>query len=205
MGFVLQNRLEWSINNDSRGLKNNLWWRLRTTLMALRFFATLGKFRSLSRQARLPVVIETSHLLELKINMVTFTCTQTHARRWRILASTCPKTAICLPHTQKIILSRADKFFEYIYSLLLYSSFSSAGSNSLPIIVRQAFRALQANIFTAFAFSEAQGTSFPGDLNLSSRTRTDNNINPMPMLDLFHDEKCAKYFFRESECPRFMR
>lgn len=157
-----------------------------------RFFGTLGGF--------------SFPLWHPRLQLVTFTCTQAHARCRRIFASTYSKTAIYHPRTQKIT-SRTEKLLKYIHHCSTLTS-AAPGSNSPPIVVWQAFPALQVDIFKAFAFSEAHGTEFLGNTNPSLRKGNDdgnNDTNPMSVLDLFHDEKRAEYFFRESECLHFLK
>ena len=70
--------------------------------------------------------------------------------------------------------------------------------NSGPLVVRNIFRALQADIFTAFAFADGEGTEFLDHLKEGPNTLEDMG---MGMMDLFHDEKRDEFFFWESEKP----
>lgn len=60
------------------------------------------------------------------------------------------------------------------------------------------FSALFKPIFTAFAFSEQEWTTFLNDLKVGPNTMEGLG---MGMMDLCHDEKRDKYFFWESEKP----
>ena len=128
--------------------------------------------------------------------MFSFASSQAHTKRRRILASSFSKTAISQYRTQNIIKNRVEKLANFIdqQTSRNKSSFGKTG----PIVVRNAFRALQADIFTAFTFSEADGTRFLDNLKTGSNTLEDMG---MDMLDLCHDEKRDTFFFWESEEP----
>ena len=78
------------------------------------------------------------------------------------------------------------------------SSNATFHGSSGPVVVRNVYRALQADLFTAFAFAEGEGTHFLDHLGEGPNTVEDLG---MGMMDLFHDEKRDDFFFWESERP----
>lgn len=131
-----------------------------------------------------------------KPNMFSIASTHAHAKRKRIFASAYSKTTISQYRAQNIIKSRTAKILNFIGQQT--STNASSLGKSGPIIVRNVFRALQADIFTAFAFSEADGTNFLENLETGPNTQEDLG---MDMMDLFHDDKRDSFFFWESEKP----
>lgn len=131
-----------------------------------------------------------------KSNMFSITSTQAHAKRKRIFASAYSKSTISQHRAQNIIKSRTAKVLKFIGQQT--STNASSLGKSGPVIVRNVFRALQADIFTAFAFSETDGTKFLE--NLKTGPNTLENLD-MDMMDLFHDDKRESFFFWESEIP----
>ena len=71
-----------------------------------------------------------------------------------------------------------------------------------PVIIRNITRPLEADIYTAFAFSETVGTKFLDNLKPGANTVDDLG---MEQIDLFHDEKRDPYWFWESEAPSISR
>ena len=71
-----------------------------------------------------------------------------------------------------------------------------------PVIIRNVTRALEADIYTAFAFSENEGTNYLANLRPGANTVDDTG---MGQIDLFHDEKRDPYWFWESEAPSLFR
>ena len=129
-------------------------------------------------------------------NMFSFAASQNHARRKRIFAAAYSKTSVSQERTQYIIVSRAAKFVRFIESQV--SGKDPGRKNNCPIVIRNVFRALQADIFTAFAFSDADGSRFLDNLKGGANTLEDLGMRDM---DLFHDEHREKFFFWESEVP----
>ena len=121
---------------------------------------------------------------------------QAHAKRRRILASAYSKTAVSHFHVQSIIKTRTVKLLRFVEGQVSVenSSFGKTG----PFVVRNLFRALQSDIFTAFAFSEKSGTAFLDRLRSGANTMEDLG---MEMMDLCHDERRESFFFWESETP----
>ena len=97
---------------------------------------------------------------------------------------------------QNIIKSRTVTLRRFVDEQV--SNENSSFGKSGPLVVRNMFRALQADIFTAFAFSEKDGTSFLERLRSGANTMEDLG---MEMMDLCHDERRDTFFFWESETP----
>lgn len=117
-------------------------------------------------------------------------------KRRRILASSYSKSAISHRSNQKIIKNSAEKLVHFIeqQTCLDYTGRRRSG----PIVVRNAFRALQADVFTGFAFSEVDGTNFLDNLTVGPNALEDIG---MSMMDLCHDDRRDRFFFWESEKP----
>lgn len=128
--------------------------------------------------------------------MFSIASTQAHTKRKRIFASAYSKTSISQDRTQNIIKSRTAKILKFIGQQT--STHPSYLGKTGPMIVRNVFRALQADIFTAFAFSETDGTNFLENLKAGPNTQEDLG---MDMMDLFHDDRRESFFFWESETP----
>lgn len=127
--------------------------------------------------------------------MFSFTSGQAHTKRKRIFASAYSKTSIAQHRVQDIIKSRVGKLTKFIES---QTSNSETSHGSEPIVVHHLFRALQADIFTAFAFSDAEGSFFLDNLRKGSNTMEELGMGSM---DLFHDDRRDTFFFWESETP----
>ena len=97
---------------------------------------------------------------------------------------------------QYIIKTRTGTLLRFIDEQV--STEDASFGKSGPLVVRNMFRALQADIFTAFAFSEADGTTFLERLRSGANTMEDLGMESM---DLCHDERRDPYFFWESEAP----
>ena len=97
---------------------------------------------------------------------------------------------------QDLVKARTAKLLRFINHQSTIDRFAVGKTG--PLVVRNLFRALQADIFTAFVFSEEEGTTFLDNLKASPNTTEDLG---MDMLDLCHDEKRDRYFFWESESP----
>lgn len=125
--------------------------------------------------------------------MFSFGPAQAHAQRRRVLASAYSKTSISHSQVQNIIKTRTTTLLRFIAGQI-----SNEIGVSGPLVVRNVFRALQADIFTAFAFSEKEGTSFLDRLRSGANTMEDLG---MEMMDLCHDERRDTFLFWESEKP----
>ena len=131
-----------------------------------------------------------------KPNMFSVASSYAHAKRKRIIASTYSKTAIARSNTQRLIRAHTAKVISFLNKQASEVSIDHAITG--PIIVRNVFRALQSDIFTAFAFSEEHGTRYLENLKQGPNTLEDLE---MESLDLLHDERRDEFFFWESEKP----
>lgn len=129
--------------------------------------------------------------------MFSFKPSRTHSTRRRIHAMNYSKSAISQPDIQNIIRTRTSALIRSIAQQT--SSTGRPNGKSSPLVVRNLFRALQADIFTAFAFSESVGTNFLGNLTVG-RANTTEQLG-MGVIDLCHEDKRDAYFFWESESP----
>ena len=128
--------------------------------------------------------------------MFSFESSQAHAQRKRIVASAYSKTAISQQRIQALIRDRTAKVADFIEKQT--KSDGALHATSGPIVVRNVFRALQSDIFTAFAFSDAHGTCYLENLKFGPNTLEDMGMDDMELL---HDERRDKFFFWESEQP----
>lgn len=128
--------------------------------------------------------------------MFSFTSSQAHKQRRRIIAAAYSKSAASHHRVQAIIEARVAKLLTFIHNQS--GNGEALASSTGPLVVRNLFRALQADIFTAFAFSEQEGTTFLDNLKAGPNTMEDLG---MGMMDVCHDEKRDKYFFWESGKP----
>ena len=128
--------------------------------------------------------------------MFSFASSQAHKQRRRVFAATYSKSGIAKQRVQNLLKARTAKLLHFIDHQSSSDGFSAGKTG--PLVVRNLFRALQADIFTAFLFSEEEGTTFLDNLKVGPNTMEDLG---MGMLDLCHDEKRDRYFFWESESP----
>ena len=119
-----------------------------------------------------------------------------HSKRRRIFASAYSKTAVCQPRTYDIIRKCTNKLANFLESAT--SEVQASMGLSRPIVMRNIFRVLQSDIFTAFAFSEETGTRYLDGLNAGSNSLEELGMTEM---DLLHDEKRDRVFCWESETP----
>ena len=129
--------------------------------------------------------------------MFSFVSSQAHSKRRRIYATSYSKSSISQPNVQDIIKTRTSLLNRFIAQQT--GSAGRPNRKSSPLVVRNLFRALQADIFTAFVFSESTGTNFLGNLTVG-RANTAEQLG-MGVIDLFHEDKRDGYFFWESESP----
>lgn len=128
--------------------------------------------------------------------MFSSTSHQAHAKRKRIFASTYSKTAVTQDRVQTIIRTRVSKLVDFL-ERQTKSTRTRSGEDD-AVVVRHVFRALQADVFTAFAFSGENGAKFLDHLKPGANTMEDLGMDD---LDLFHDERREPFFFWESEKP----
>lgn len=119
-----------------------------------------------------------------------------HSKRRRIFASNYSKTAVSQPRTYEIIKKCTSK----VANFLEYATTETQTSRGLsrPITIRNIFRALQSDVFTAFAFSEEAETRYLDGLDEKSHSLEELGMADM---DLLHDEKRDRVFCWESETP----
>lgn len=128
--------------------------------------------------------------------MFSFSSSRAHKQRRRVFASAYSKSAIAHFQVQQLIKARTAKLRRFIDRQADSDRFSPGKTG--PIVVRNIFRALQADVFTAFAFSEHEGTRYLDKLEEGANTLEDMD---MGMMDLCHDDRRERYFFWESEKP----
>lgn len=97
---------------------------------------------------------------------------------------------------QRMIEDHVSKLLAYLYQQTTPVYFKT--STSGPIVIRHVLRALQIDIFTTFAFSQAEATTFLDNLRSGPNTMEDLD---MGILDLCHEDRRDAYFFWESEKP----
>jgi len=129
--------------------------------------------------------------------MFSFKSSRAHSTRRRIYAMNYSKSAISQPNIQNIIKTRTSSLIRFIAQQT--SSTGRPNGKSSPLVVRNLFRALQTDIFTAFVFSESVGTNFLGNLTVG-RANTTEQLG-MGVIDLCHEDKRDAYFLWESESP----
>ena len=128
--------------------------------------------------------------------MFSSTSKDIHSRRRRLLGSSYSKTSVHRPRVQNIIKSRIGQLISFVEGQVTLQERSIRKTS--PIIIRNVTRPLEADIYTAFAFSEAEGTHFLDNLSNGPNTVDETG---MGQIDLFHDEKRDPYWFWEAEAP----
>lgn len=128
--------------------------------------------------------------------MFSLTSGPAHSKRKRIFASAYSKTSVSQDRVQNIIKTRVSKLLNFIDHHA--SGAKQSRGEGGPLVVRRIFRALQADIFTAFAFSNETGSTYLDRLTGGTYAMDDLCTSDM---DLFHDDKREEYFFWESEKP----
>lgn len=123
--------------------------------------------------------------------------TKVHNTRRRIIAPSYSKSAICSPKVQSIIRSRASKVLDFLKKEANVNPDQESG----PLLVRNVTRAMGVDIFTAFAFSEEDGTTY-----LDKLASGPNTMEQLGMSDmrLWCEDTRESFFFFESE-PEFKR
>ena len=123
--------------------------------------------------------------------MFSFIPRSAHLARKRVFASVYSRSSIHSPRVQHILRSRTAKFTRF---LLNQTTAKSTGSAYL--IPRNCIRALGADIVTAFAFSDAEGTSFLEELRAGANTMEELGMNDW---ELWHEDKRDSFLFFESQ------
>ena len=119
-----------------------------------------------------------------------------HSKRRRIFAAAYSKTAVCQSRTYDVIKRCTNKVADFLECAT--TEVQASTDLSRPIVIRHIFRALQSDVFTAFAFSEEAGTHYLDGLSAGSDSLEELGMVDM---DLLHDEKRDKIFCWESETP----
>ncbi|KAL9614004.1 MAG: hypothetical protein Q9167_001484 [Letrouitia subvulpina] len=128
--------------------------------------------------------------------MFSLASSEDHKQRRRIFAPAYSKTSISQQRVRRIIDSRVAKVIQYIS--IQSDGYRYGQSRQTPVIPRNIFRALQADVFTAFTFADDVGTQYLENLCCGASTTEELG---MSMMDLCHDEKRDPFFFWESEVP----
>lgn len=127
-----------------------------------------------------------------------FSCqsSKSHRERRRIFATACSKTAVSQPSVQILIKQHVANLLRYLDQQASLG-FATSGTSG-PVIVRQVFRALQADIFTYSVFSKTEGTTFLDKLDGCPHTMEEVDMRAVHMG---HEDRRDAYFFWESEKP----
>ena len=115
-----------------------------------------------------------------------------HLARKRVFAPVYSRSSIYSPRVQHILTTRTAELTRFL-STQIDARPSSKSSHLIP---RNLLRALGADIFTAFAFSDTEGTNFLGELRAGANTMKDLG---MDIWDLWHEDKRDSFFFFESQ------
>jgi hypothetical protein len=121
--------------------------------------------------------------------MFSFPSRRDHFNRKRIVAPAYSKSSISGARLQSIFQTRLQKLV----------SFLESQADGQPLIVRNLFRVLGADIFTAFTFSETEGTHFLDRLRTGPNTMKQLD---MDCLKLWQEDYRNSFFFFESQ-PEF--
>jgi hypothetical protein len=117
--------------------------------------------------------------------MFSFPSRREHFNRKRIVAPAYLKSSISGPRMQSIIQPKLQKLISFLKS-----------QADQPLIVRNIFRALFTDVFTAFAFSEMEGTHFLERLRTGPNTMKQLGMDD---LQLWHEDIRDSFFFFESQ------
>ena len=125
-------------------------------------------------------------------NMFSFTPRSAHRARKRTFAPVYSRSSIHSPSVQHILKSRTAKLAHFLSNQTTTSRTGRSGH----LIPRNFIRALESDIFTAFAFSEAEGTNFLNALRPGANTMKEIG---MDVWELWHEDKSGSFFFFESQ------
>lgn len=129
--------------------------------------------------------------------MFSSTSRSTHNARKRIFAPVYSRSSIYSPRVQHILKTRTTKLIQF----LLHQSSPNRTGETGHLVPRNVIRALGADIFTAFAFSDTEGTHFLDQLRAGANTMQELG---MDAWELWHEDKRDSFFFFESQ-PGFKR
>ena len=125
-------------------------------------------------------------------NMFSFTPRSAHLARKRIFASVYSRSSIHSPRVQRILRTRTAKLIHFLSNQIATKSTRKSGH----LVPRNLIRPLGTDIFTAFAFSEAEGTTFLDELRAGPNTMEELG---MDIWELWHEDKRDSSFFFESQ------
>lgn len=134
------------------------------------------------------------------LNMFSFMSSSAHLARKRIFASVYSRSSIHSPRVQNILRTRTTKLIRF----LLHQTSASRTGRTGHLVPRNFFRPLGTDIFTAFAFSDAESTNFLDKLRPGANTMQELG---MDIWELWHEDKRDSFFFFESqpELKRFAK
>ena len=116
----------------------------------------------------------------------------THLARKRIFGPIYSRSSIHSPRVQQILGTRTAELTRFLSSQTTASPTGKSGH----LIPRNFIRALGTDIFTAFAFSDVEGTKFLHRLRAGANTMEDLG---MGVWELWHEDKRDSFFFFESQ------
>ena len=172
---------------------------MRVALKGLRIILSsriLGNLATLSlRSPLMSLYVLTNVNSNRTPNMFSFSPCSDHLARKRIFASAYSRSSIHGPHVQRILRTRTEKLIHFLSNQLAAKSTGKSGH----LVPRNLIRPLGTDIFTAFAFSEAEGTKFLDELRAGANTMEELG---MEIWELWHEDKRDSSFFFESQ-PEF--
>lgn len=157
------------------------------------FSTTLGTPTTLS--PRWPTTrddVLTHAIRNSTLNMFSCIPRSTHLARKRIFAPVYSRSSIHGPRVQHILRTRTAKLIQFLSN---QSSVSPVGKSG-HLIPRNFIRALETDVFTAFAFSDAESTRFLNKLRAGANTMKEIG---MDVWELWHEDKRDSFFFFESQ------
>ena len=126
------------------------------------------------------------------LNMFSFIPRSAHLARKRIFAPAYSRSSIHCPRVQRTIKTRTIKLIRFLSN---QTSANPSGTFGY-LIPRNIFRALGTDIFTAFAFSDAEGTRYIDELRAGANTMEELG---MDVWELWHEDKRDIFRFLENQ------
>ena len=132
--------------------------------------------------------------------MFSFAPRSAHLARKRVFAPVYSRSSIHSPRVQHILKTRTAQLTHFLAAQITASATGKSGH----LISRNFIRPLETDIFTAFAFSDAEGTHFLQELRAGPNTTKEIG---MDIWEFWHEDKRDSFFFFESqpELKRFAR
>lgn len=124
--------------------------------------------------------------------MFSFTSRSKHLARKRVFGPIYSRSSMNSSHVQDILKTRTAKLIRF----LLHQTSASGTGKSGHLVPRNFIRPLGTDTFTAFAFSDAEGTSFLDELRAGANTMQELG---MDNWELWHEDKRDSFFFFESQ------